>query len=199
VIEIVLQNDGGGSGVELAFARTPVAVPDGQTLLGFMAREPLILKYDRNFQPLLERVGELLCTGGLMCGGAVEPARPADDYRFEPVVRRDQLIDLLQEMRKRFGLRRGTLDEAPGRGECPRRVAQRQADAARPVVDAQNTHALSIRTAQPPASDGRACLRNDAIVAAPATKMISRTTPAFIPSVRCVMFWIGCHARKKMK
>ena len=87
--------------------------------------------------------------------------RPEKDYRpdyvvkaellkrilndgFEPVIVVDQRRDFRDDHAEGFGVGRRTLQQAPRRGQRRGGVAERQADATRAVVDAQDTHAASI-------------------------------------------------------
>ena len=79
MIEIVLEHDRGGGGVELLLPCPPVALSDRETRLRLMARQPLVLKNDRNADTRFERARELLHVSRLVRRRAVELARPADD------------------------------------------------------------------------------------------------------------------------
>ena len=64
-----------------------------------------------------------------------------------PSSSRRKCVDDLGEHPQGFGFGRRALEQAPGRSERAGGVTQRQPDAARAVVDAQNPHSASIRCA----------------------------------------------------
>src|ERR1044071_7457380 len=77
-VEMILQDDRGGHGVDLCLPGAPVLLTRREAAFGFHARQPLVLHDDVKAGARAKRVGESLYTRGHVVRAAVEAARQAD-------------------------------------------------------------------------------------------------------------------------
>jgi murein hydrolase activator len=148
-VQVLLEDEGGGRGVELALADAPVFLQDGQPALRLATGQPLILEHHNAGDTALERPGKRLDPSGHRRRRTIEPPRQADDDGLEPLIYGESVDDLQHHSDRLFET--GSPNHLRGSRQCAAGIADRHADAALPYVQRDNTSHDSMILALPPA------------------------------------------------
>ena len=143
-IQVVLKNDGGGSGIEPRLPIPPVLDPQGQTAFGLPTRKALVLKRDRKPGQATKLLGEDTNASGHVTGRTVEATWQAHHERGDAVFLRTQTRDLRSRRARGICLETSGPDHPHRPGERRGRIADRNPDAPRSDVEPDNTHVIIV-------------------------------------------------------
>ena len=142
-VEIVLQDDSGGSGVQAGLPRSPVLVASRQATLGFDTRQALVLKDDRQRRATAQCLREGFNAWRHVVGGAIETTRQPDDQRSQTIFLSRQAGDLCGRPVESVHVEARRPDDTHRARQRPRRVADGNADSPLPHVQSSYaTHSV---------------------------------------------------------
>ena len=143
-IQVVLKNDGGGSGIEPRLPIPPVLDPQGQTAFGLPTREALVLKRDRKPGQATKLLSEDTNASRHVIRGTVEATRQAHHERGDAIFLRAETRDLRGRRTRGIRLETSGPEHAYRPGERRCRIADRNPDAPRSDVEPDNTHVIIV-------------------------------------------------------
>jgi len=139
-VQVVLQNDRGGRGIQPRLPLAPVPLPQRKPLLRLDAGQPLVLQRDRQTGPLLERLGDRPHPNRVLVRPTIEVRRQPDHDAGEPVVVVDKLPQHRHEPASHLEHRTAPANSTPRCRQRPRPVADRQANPSPSEVQTNNPH-----------------------------------------------------------
>jgi hypothetical protein len=145
-IQVILKNDGGGSGIKAILSLLPIALPKSQAALGLAAGQTLVLAHNRHRHTCGKRVDKCNSVRGLGRRSAVKASRYADDDLGHTVVLscKTRHLDQYPLDYDLFGLLILDREGLQGSSEGPRRVADGQPNPASAEVNCEHSHSCLI-------------------------------------------------------
>jgi septal ring factor EnvC (AmiA/AmiB activator) len=139
-IQVVLENHGRCGRIQLGLPDPPVLLAYRQPALGFVARQPLILKDHRQTDSPSEQMRKPFDLRRHLVGSPVKPARQPHDHHRQTVVPPGEATEHLGELADRGSAQPGHPQGLEGTREHHRRIADRDPDSPLADVKSRDAH-----------------------------------------------------------
>ena len=143
-VQVVLENNGGGGGIEPRLPIPPVLDPHCQTAFGFSTREALVLKRDRKPGQAAKLFGEESNASRHVIGGAVEATWQTHHEGGDAVLLCTETRDFRGCRTRGIRLQTSGPEHAHRSGERRGRIADGNPDAPCSDVEPDNTHVIIV-------------------------------------------------------